>query len=139
MYKKKEDTEWQEAASLRDAAKKTGAFRQNIRGICNKKRYKSSKGYIFKWKEQPDLEGENWELLKGNPWIDHDFGIAEISNKGQIKSCTGKHWYRKRLSLVDIDEWESIEKLFYVHRLLVAVFKTDLLEELYQKSLKKKQ
>ena len=133
MYKKKEEIEWKEAASIIDAAEKTGASRRHISSICNKKRgRKSAKGYVFKWKEQLDLEEEIWEPLKDNPWIDHDFETAEVSNKMRVKSLLGLKSYgypHGGYICIRING-----KSFKMHRLAFAIFKNDELEKKYLSS-----
>lgn len=123
--KKIGETVWVDYPSATEAGKILNIGR-NISRVCRGKR-KKTKGYVFRYKDDPDLEGEIWKDIP-QKFFKGSVQGWRVSNKGRVhgkkgvKSWGTKHEQYRRFSTPDGHN-------IYVHRAVAAAFMKDKIME----------
>jgi hypothetical protein len=129
LGKRKSEDIWTEFAGAKKAARlltdqEGKTFSQGrITVVCQKKQ-KYYKGFEFKYKTQPDLDGEVWKL--------NSFLNIRCSNMGRVETTKGIKTFGSTFG-----KYMSVRirrKLYLVHRIVAQTFHWDVVKELYHAS-----
>jgi hypothetical protein len=150
MYRKCGDTEWILCANILRAVEATQCNRGKITNCCNTNtgvfkvpNEKNDTYFEFKYPPIQCIDGEIWKLLQQSCWLEKNVLDKEnlpqvaLSNFGRVLKLkrnparlVGKgytHKNRKQYRIIKINGKNN-----YVHRLVVVLFQSDVLEKLYQ-------
>ena len=110
--KKIGETVWVDYTGATEASEDLGLYQQCVTAVCKNKRHKT-KGYVFRYKDDPDLEGEIWVENK-------HVGIL-VSNMGRVKTLV-----KTKGTIYETQFYYSVnvnKKMYKVHRLVCQAFK----------------
>ena len=123
--KKIGETEWVDYTGCTEAARILNLDQSSINHVCRGKINKT-KGYVFRYADDPDLEGEIW---KENTHV----GIL-VSNMGRVKTLTKNKGYLHTVYgyyIVNVKQ-----KFYKAHRLVCQAFKWDLVQQQFDQQTK---
>ncbi|ALX27623.1 hypothetical protein GMAR_ORF249 [Golden Marseillevirus] len=95
----------------RDAAESVGSDTNRVTSCCNFKRT-SVKGFLWRWKDEPDLDGEIWKVCSCK-----NLSIVQVSNMGRILLKNGEKTYGRK----DPSGYMKYSNIL-VHRLVAEAF-----------------
>ena len=121
--KKIGETEWVPYSGATEAARILNFYKSNITKVC-KGKLKQTGGYVFRYKDDPDLPGEIWVENK-------HVGIL-VSNLGRVKSLTKTKGYLSNNSIYYNIKFNR--KIYRVHRLVCQAFKWELVQQQFEQS-----
>ena len=119
--KKIGETEWVDYTSVKGTSIVLNLAPANIIHVCQGKRHQTG-GYVFRYKEDPDLPGEIW--------VNNTHAGVYVSNMGRVKRLTknkgtlSNEYYSVRLN----------KKNHQVHRLVCQAFKWELVQQQFEQS-----
>lgn len=122
--KKIGEKEWVDYTGIIEAARILNLSKGNICNYLRGRRHQAG-GYVFRYKDDPDLEGEIW---KKNTRV----GIL-VSNMGRVKKLT------KNKGTLDNRGYYNVnlnKKKYKVHRLICEAFKWELVQRKFDQQTK---
>lgn len=122
--RKKGETEWKDyPGGATQAAEELGLDNSSVVKVC-KGKCKHTGGYVFRYKDDPDLEGEIWVM---NTHV----GIL-VSNMGRVNTLTkNKGTLSKSYYIIGLNK-----KMYKVHRLICQAFKWELVQRKFEQQTK---